>query len=113
MNGGMQARARTVDPETSHLAALDVEASGKADTQRRACLEEVRRHPGQTAAEIAVACGLERHVPSRRLPELRDAKIIQNREKRLCGVMGTPSMTWYLVPKDPQTDLFGGNHGLR
>ncbi len=100
------ARARTVDPETSHSAAFDVEATGKAETQRKACLEEVRRNPGKTAAEIAVACGLERHVPSRRLPELRDARIIQNREKRLCRVVGRPSMTWYLVPKEPQRDHF-------
>ena len=107
MNESMHARARTVDSETSHAAAFDIEASGKADTQRRACLEEVRRNPGKTAAEIAVACGLERHVPSRRLPELRDASIIQNREKRRCDVVGRPSMTWYLVEAEKQGELFG------
>ena len=106
MNEHMHARARTVDPETSHSAAFEVEASGKAETQRRACLEEVRRNPGQTAAEIAVACDLERHVPSRRLPELRDAGIIQNRERRRCRVMGRPSMTWYLVEAESQSELF-------
>ncbi len=106
MNQHMHARARTVDPETSHSAAFDVEATGKAETQRRACLKEVTRSPGKTAAEIAVACGLERHVPSRRLPELRDAGTIQNRERRRCRVMGRSSMTWYLVPKDPQARLF-------
>jgi len=105
--GICHARARTVDPDTSHAAAFEVEATGKAETQRRACLEEVATNPGQTAAEIAVACGLERHVPSRRLPELRDAGTIQNRERRRCSVMGRSSMTWYLVPKDSQRELFG------
>ncbi len=107
------ARARTVDPETSHSAAFDVEASGKAETQRKSCLEEVRRNPGRTAAEIAVACGLERHVPSRRLPELRDAGMIQNREKRICRVMKRASMTWYLVEAEKQQELFEVDRGGR
>ena len=106
MSGGMHARARTSDPDTSHSAAFEMEATGKADTQRRACLEEVATNPGQTAAEIAVACDLERHVPSRRLPELRDAGMIQNREKRDCRVMKRASMTWYLVEAESQAELF-------
>ncbi len=103
----MHARARSADPDTSHSAAFHVEATGKADTQRRICLEEVMRNPGQTAAEIAVACDLERHIPSRRLPELRDAGMIQNRETRLCSVMKRVSMTWYLVEAEEQVELWG------
>ena len=51
--------------------------------------------PGQTAAEIAAATGLERHVPSRRLPELREARCVTNGEVRPCRVAGRNSMTWY------------------
>jgi len=53
-----------------------------------------------------VACDLERHVPSRRLPELRDAGMVQNREKRDCRVMKRASMTWYLVEAEEQRELF-------
>ena len=44
---------------------------------------------------IAIACGLERHVPSRRLPELRDQGMIVNGESRICDATGRLSMTWH------------------
>lgn len=91
------AGARTADPITSHEAACDMERSGAAAAHRAICLEAVRRHPGQTGAEIAVAVGLERHEPSRRLPELREAGLIENREVRHCTVRGRRSMTWYPI----------------
>ncbi len=99
------ARARKSDPLTSHEAAFKSE-EGKAESQRRRCLEYVRKYPGKTAAEIAAGTGLERHVPSRRLPELRDAGLIENREARPCAIVGSKSMTWAVVPKDSQRDLF-------
>lgn len=94
-----RARARRGDADTSHKAAVQVEREGTAGTQRRLCLAQVRRSPGQTAAEIAAALGLERHVPSRRLPELREAGVVSNGPSRRCAVMGTASMTW--VPATP------------
>lgn len=39
--------------------------------------------------------GLERHVTSRRPPELRDAGLVENREVRVCLVTRRNSMTWY------------------
>lgn len=90
----MTARARSTDPTTSHLAAEAVEASGRAASQRHLCLVEVWKKPGQTAAEIAVAAGLERHVPSRRLPELRDAGQVINGPERRCTATGNLSLTW-------------------
>ncbi len=89
------ARARKTDPRTSHEAAREAEASGRAATHREICFKEVIQNPGCTAAEIAAATGLERHVPSRRLPELRDAGLVRNAEIRLCRVTGRNSMTWY------------------
>ena len=90
----MPALARNTDPTTSHQAAEEVEASGRAASQRHLCLLEVWKKPGRTAAEIAEAAGLDRHVPSRRLPELRQAGQVKNGEERVCAVTGNPSMTW-------------------
>ena len=94
------ARARNTDPSTSHEAAREAEASGRAGGQRNICFNEVMNKPGQTAAEIAAATGLERHIPSRRLPELRDAGLVENREIRNCRVTGRNSMTWYPARKE-------------
>lgn len=88
------AASRISDPETSAEAAEQIESSGKAGRQRAICLEYVQMNPGQTAAEIAQETGLERHVPSRRLPELRP-KWVRNGEPRVCMVTGNRSMTWY------------------
>ena len=88
------AKSRRTDPITSRIAASEAESSGRAASQRVICLARVNSHPGQTAAEIALACGLERHVPSRRLPELRDQGLIVNGESRICTVTGRASMIW-------------------
>jgi hypothetical protein len=90
----MHTLARRNDPITSHQAAEEVEASSRAATQRQACLLEVWKKPGQTAAEIAIATDLQRHVPSRRLPELRKARQIKTGPVRRCTITGNPSMTW-------------------
>ena len=89
------AAARFTDPATSHEAAADVEATGVAHQQRGVCLQEVLNRPGQTAAEIAVAVGLERHAPSRRLPELRKAGLVYNGEHRECREQRRRAVTWY------------------
>ena len=89
------ARARNTDPATSHAAARDVERSGGAAAQRARCLHIVKRCPGATAAEIAEMTGLERHAPSRRLPELRAGGFVVNGGKRKCRIMGRDSLTWY------------------
>ena len=89
------ARARNTDPFTSHEAARETEASGRASAQRRICLDEVLKNPGKTAAEIAEATGQERHAPSRRLPELREAGLVKNGTARTCSVTGRMSITWF------------------
>jgi CRP-like cAMP-binding protein len=91
----LPARARRSDPDTSHLAAEAVEREGHASRQREACLKVVRATPGLTAAEIAKAAGLERHAPSRRLPELRDLGLVRNLDDRTCTVTRRLSMTWW------------------
>lgn len=98
-----RALQRATDPETSRAAANLVENTGKAATHRAACLRRVNLYPGETAAEIAQATGLERHVPSRRLPELRDAGMVVPGAPRICKVQGTRSLTWH---PPGQRDLF-------
>lgn len=92
-----QARARRTDPETSHLAAQKIEKTGTAQSNRERCLESIRRRPGQTAAEVARDVALERHEPSRRLPELREVWLVKCGPKRRCDVTGNPSLTWWPV----------------
>ena len=101
---------RRSDPLSSHRAADKAERGVKR--QEQICEEAVRKEPGLTAAEIAQKCGLERHVPSRRLPGLRDRGLVLNwhrdsewqnvegkeaRERftRVCRVTGNRSMTWW------------------
>lgn len=111
------ASARHDDPATSHEAAAKLEGSGKAFTQRNICLKAVRAQPGLTAAEIADEIGMERHIPSRRLPELRAMGLVYNGEVCLCAVTGNASMTWNPAPpssaKDKQQDLFEHKPGPR
>ena len=101
------ARARGTDPATSHEMARTVERDGRAHAQRDICLARVRVRPGLTAAEIASEIGLERHVPSRRLPELRERGLIVNGPARVCNVMGTRSLTWW-----PATEEIGESRQL-
>lgn len=91
------AHTRHNNPSTSREAAEAIERSGIAAAHRAQCLQAVLLHPGMTAAEIAAVVGLERHTPSRRLPELRDAGLVENREIRLCRTRGRRSMTWYPI----------------
>lgn len=85
------------DPRTSRLAAEKMTESGAAELQRNKCLERIRLEPGLTAAELAKNIGLERHAPSRRLPELREMGLVRNGETRVCSVTGNRSITWYAV----------------
>ena len=91
------ALTRASDPATSREAAANIAASGALAAQRETCLSAVRNEPGLTAAEIAVKVGYERHVPSRRLPELRNAGLVANGAARVCKVTGTNCLTWWMT----------------
>ena len=92
------ARARTSDPITSHQAAAQVEASGRAGSDRSRLLTAVRERPGLTAGELSDLCRFEgklsRHDASKRLAELRHAGLVVNGEIRVCKVHGTKQMEW-------------------
>ena len=91
----LTAQSRALDPATSRLAAAAIERTGRAEHQRRLCLDAIRRQPGMTTAEVAAVTGLERHAPSRRLPELRVDGLVDNGDPRPCSVMGRLSLTWF------------------
>lgn len=89
--------ARTTDPVTSHLAAEQVTASGVAKAQRELCLAAVKELPGSTSAELAAAIDCERHIPARRLPELRDKGLVKNGAIRVCRITGSQCLTWWPI----------------
>jgi len=72
MTGLATARARNTDPSSSHLAARDVERSGKAPSQRAAVLAALRRAGPSTSAELAEYMQADRYMVARRLPELAE-----------------------------------------
>ena len=86
--------SRTNDPVTSKIAAEKMVKTEKVKRQREMCLDAVRQQPGRTAAEYAKILGIERHIPSRRLPDLRD-KFVVNGFKRVCNETKNPSLTWW------------------
>ena len=100
----MRATARRTDPASSHQAASRAESS--AVCHRQICLDEVRRWPGQTSAEIAVSVGLDRYQTARRLPELAKAGFVERGPQGICSVAGTMAVTWYPAEDDGQGRLF-------
>lgn len=97
-------RARRTDPETSHLAAERIKATGALGEQQRLVLDLVKRFPGCTSAELAKfhACqtgadfGQWRFRVARRLPELAPVHIRRGKPRE-CRINGTPAGTWYPV----------------
>ncbi|MCK4547677.1 MAG: winged helix-turn-helix domain-containing protein [Candidatus Eisenbacteria sp.] len=87
--------ARRTDHITSHLASEEEEASGRKDKQRLLCLLFVEQHPGLTSGEYAEIHGVNRHMPARRLPDVRSDGYVRNGVSRRCRVSGRKCMTWY------------------
>ena len=99
----MKTPARRSDPATSHDAARDMIRSGRLGRQQQECLLEVRRRPGLTAAEVAANLYIERHIPSRRLPELERLGFVKKGEPRKCRQMGRSSVTWWAIEEEERT----------
>jgi len=90
----VSAKARRTDPDTSHEAARRADKFA-ATGQRVRCLECVEGHHGLTSGEMADLLGVDRHVPARRLPELRDAGLVKSLAPRKCRSRGSTSLTWW------------------
>lgn len=99
-------RARTTDPETSHVAAERIRETGQLRESQRVVLDAVTRWPGRTAVELGqLLDGVEcrkrarsatwwRFECSRRLPELVPVHVRRGKP-RVCSVNGNPQTTWY------------------
>ena len=101
------ALARDTDPHTSHLAAADIERSGKAAHQRNIVLQALNRFAKdvpRTAAELAKIAWLDRYMVSRRLSELVKANEAVKRPSVMCPVRGKRSVAW-------QAKTLNGNQG--
>lgn len=107
-------RARATDPRSSHEAAKEVTATGRAESECAQVLAALRDHPHTTSKELAERSGLDYHLVARRLPELRDTyHQVTNGTSRICRATGSSRrrevMTWDPVnPYHPN----GGNSSL-
>ena len=87
--------AATADPQSSHLAAAEITASGLRDSQKRMIIEWLSaRATALTSAEIARDAGLDRHMVARRLPDLERDGLVQRGAERACNATGRRAITW-------------------
>ena len=90
----MKTLARNTDPESSHLAAEYMDASGKRSTNQKTILEYIGRNHGMTAAEIGAGTGLGQHEASRRLSEMAGRDVMRGGIRK-CSIKGTKMLTWW------------------
>ncbi len=93
--------ARATDPESSHLAARNIVASGTAAAHRERILAAIKANADCTCGELAELTGLHRSAVSKRLPELRRAGLIETRGSRVCTAQGTTQGVWRVVEREP------------
>jgi hypothetical protein len=92
----VRTRARTTDPEPSHVAARALVASGELGRQQALAFALVRRRPGLTSHELADGNTVLRYQLARRLPELArpPLMLVQRGPARRCRVTGRLATTW-------------------
>ena len=89
-------RARSTDPETSHIAARKYQPKANSNAARvHAMLQAMHRPP--TAAELAAELGFDHVETQRRLSGLCTRGLIAKRDARKCAVKGTKMLTWEVV----------------
>ncbi len=91
----MRRPARASDPSSSHIAAEKLRRSGAQARQVQLVADAVKRHPGLTSRELAVACDIDRHLLGRRLPEAEQCGLLRRGAKRECKQGKTPAVTWW------------------
>lgn len=97
-------RARRKDSRSSHEAAAIIEKSGRAAEQLQQVLEGLRRFPGCTSHELAIAIGMDRYAAARRLPELTQLPVPLARKAEPgehtvpCAVVRRKCCRWYPLP---------------
>ena len=89
------ARARRDDPETSHIAAAEVEINGTASAHRNVIVEYLRINPGQTNAEIAEGSGLQYCQIHKRMSELERMNLVIRGQHKKCPIHQRLMIAWY------------------
>lgn len=90
------ARARRDDPETSHLAAEQINKSGKIAEHHQIIAALVRQYPGLTTGELSEKTTELTHEQIwRRMSELEELNTVIHGAKRLCKVRRTLCRPWY------------------
>ncbi len=90
--GGLFARARTTDPDTSHDAADAANASGLTGRHTAAITASLALLGPQTSKEIGSDTGLGQVPVARRMRELVDAGVVED-----SGERRERSIVWRLV----------------
>lgn len=98
-------RSRARDPESSHLAADEVKASGRLACQQQTVLQAIQRWPGSTSAELAHQInagapdpiGATYHMVARRAPELVPVHVRRGDTLRACSITGKTVSVWWPV----------------
>lgn len=87
--------AATADPESSKLAAVEIDANGGRQRRKAAVLAALQSQSGPiTSLELAEASGLCRFACARALPELCRGSLVQRCTMRVCRVGGRLCITW-------------------
>jgi len=87
--------ARHSDPESSHLAAEEINRSGKRGQQQAQAIAAVKAFPGCTSFELALKTDIDRYTLARRLPECITACAVRKGEQRTCSITGRQALTWW------------------
>lgn len=89
----VQPVARSTDPVTSHLAAID--ASSRAQTNRDLALATLRSHPsGLTDFDLADLTGIAQTSIGKRRGELRDAGLVEDSGRHRPSPSGSAAIVW-------------------
>ena len=89
------ARARANDPETSHIAATEVENNGTASAHRNIIAAYLRSNPGKTNAEIAEGSGLDYARVHKRMSELERMNLVIRGQHKKCPIHQRQMLTWF------------------
>jgi len=99
------------DPDTSVLAAEQMDVTGRTAAHRQLIVAALRRHDrkrGWTAAEIAPKCGLDAVKVSRRHKGLRDSGDAWWGDRRVCEVSGNRARPYWIVGSKYEPGMVNG-----
>ncbi len=99
--------SRSTDPDPSHLAEAEINATGTRRSHQLLVLFTLRHNPETTSRELALFGSMDRYTPSRRLPELETAGLVERAGQRTCRVGKRQATTWRITDKGTEV-LHGG-----